>query len=184
MLFALPLVDVVVRTFVIYVFILFAIRLFGKREVAQLSITDLVLILLISNSVQNAMVGPDETLLGGIAAATTLFAANFVIGKLFYKSKTLTGLIEGHPIILIYEGKILEENLKRVEITREELEAVVREHGVEKINEVNIAILEIDGNISVLSNDFKHKTKHHRARPLTPERSDGEQAHKVIAKTE
>lgn len=157
------LLEIVFRTFAVYVFILFAIRLFGKREIAQLSITDLVLILLISNSVQNAMVGPDETLIGGLAAAATLFIVNFIFGKIFYKSKTLTSLVEGHPMMLIYDGKVISENLRKAEISNEELEAVVREHGVEKISEVNLAILEIDGNISVLSNDFKQKTKHKKS---------------------
>lgn len=169
---SLGVIQVIIRTAIIYIFIVAAIRLFGKREIAQLSITDLVLILLISNSVQNAMVGANDTLLGGIIAAATLFAVSYVFGKLFYKSKTLTGFIEGHPVMLIYEGKIQEENLKKVQITTEELEAVVREHGVETPGDVNLAILETDGNISVLSDNFKHKTTKHR------------RAHKVIAKTE
>jgi uncharacterized membrane protein YcaP (DUF421 family) len=163
--------EIIVRTVIVYLFIVVAIRLFGKREIAQLSITDLVLILLISNSVQSAMVGVDVSLAGGLAAAVTLFLVNFTFGKIFYKSKTLTGLIEGHPLILIYEGEIMSENLKKVEITKEELAAVVREHGVEKISEVNMAVLETDGNISVLSDDYKKRTKRRRA-------------HKVIAKTE
>ena len=163
--------QIVLRSGTIYVLIVLGIRLFGKRELAQLSITDLVFILLISNSVQNAMVGPDSTLIGGIIAAATLFAINYAAGSIFFKSKALTNFLEGHPLMLIYEGKPIHANLNKVQISEEELEAVVREHGVEKISDVNLAILEIDGNISVLSDDFKHKTvkKHH--------------AHRVISKT-
>lgn len=154
--------QIILRTTIIYILIVAAIRLFGKRELAQLSITDLVLILLIANSVQTAMVGVDVSLTGGIVAAGTLFVLNYIFGKLFYSSKTISGIVEGHPIMLIYKGRILESNLRHAQITRDELEAVVREHGVEKIPEVNLAILETDGNISVLSNDFKHKTIKHR----------------------
>ena len=163
--------QIVIRTAVIYVFIVAAIRFFGKREIAQLSITDLVLILLIANSVQTAMVGVDVSLWGGITAAITLFAVNYIFGKLFYKSKTLTGIIQGRPVMLVYEGHIIDENLKKVQITNAELEAVVREHGVEHVANVNLAILEVDGNISVLSNNFTKRTK--RSHP-----------HKAVSKIE
>ncbi len=162
--------EIILRTLAVYVFIVVAIRLFGKRELAQLSITDLVFILLISNSVQNAMVGPDTSLLGGMTAAATLFILNFVVGFIFFKSKKLTSFLEGHPLMLIYQGRALKENLSKAQISDEELEAVVREHGVEKVDEVDIAILELDGNISVLSDNFKHKTVKRR------------KAHKVVSK--
>jgi uncharacterized membrane protein YcaP (DUF421 family) len=171
-LFSLPLTAIAARSIIIYIVIVLGIRLFGKREVAQLSITDLVFILLISNSVQGAMVGPDTTLWGGIVAALALFAINYVFGTLFFKSKKFSSFIEGHPIMLVYNGKIIRENLNKAQISVDEIEAVVREHGVEKISDVNLAILEIDGNISVLTDDFKHKTVKHR------------RAHKVVEKTE
>ncbi len=161
--FSLSLFQIVIRTAVIYIFIVAAIRFFGKRELAQLSITDLVLILLIANSVQTAMVGVDVSLAGGIVAAATLFVLNYVFGRIFYSSKTLSGLVEGHPLMLIYNGKVIKDNLSKAQISLEEMEAVVREHGVEKISNVNLAILEVDGNISVLSSDFQHKTKHPHA---------------------
>jgi len=162
---------IVLRSLAVYIFIVVAIRVFGKREIAQLSITDLVFILLISNAVQNAMVGPDATLLGGLVAAATLFGVNYLFGQLFYKSKRFTSLLEGHPLMLIYEGHVIRDNLNKAQISQEELEAAVREHGVEKISEVDLAILEIDGNISVLSENYHKKTTKRR------------HAHKVIAKT-
>ncbi|HVZ12657.1 MAG TPA: YetF domain-containing protein [Patescibacteria group bacterium] len=163
--------DIILRSLAVYIFIVFAIRLFGKREIAQLSITDLVFILLISNSVQNAMVGSDSSLLGGVVAAGTLFIVNFGVGYIFFKSKKLTTFLEGHPIMLIYNGHVIKEHLAKSQISDEELEAVVREHGVEKVEDVNLAILELDGNISVLSDDFKRRTVKKR------------HAHRVVSKT-
>lgn len=164
------LVSIALRSIVIYIFIVLAIRLFGKREIAQLSITDLVFILLISNAVQNAMVGQDSSLIGGAVAAGSLFIINHVFGLIFYKSKGLTSLLEGHPLMLIYDGKIIRENMKKAQISDAELEAAVREHGVEKIDEVNLAILELDGNVSVLSDNFKRQTRRRRV-------------HKILSKT-
>lgn len=157
------LILIVISSLVVYLFIITAIRVFGKREISQLSVIDLVFILLISNAVQNAMVGGDvKELVGGIVAAATLFVANYFLGDLLYKSKRINSLIQGEPIILISEGKILEDRLKKAEISIEELEAAVREHGVEKISQVNLAVLETDGNISILSHEYHHKTTRKR----------------------
>jgi uncharacterized membrane protein YcaP (DUF421 family) len=162
---------IVISTLIVYLFIITAIRFFGKREISQLSVIDLVFILLISNAVQNAMVGGDVTMLiGGLVAAATLFVINNFLGDLFYKSKTISNLLQGEPLMLIYEGKIIEEHMKKAKISMDELEASVREHGVEKISEVNLAVLERDGNISVLSHDFKQRTSRRR------------KAHKVVGK--
>ena len=159
--------EIILRSIAVYVCIVLLIRVFGKKELSQLSVTDLVFILLISNSVQNAMVGNDSSLSGGLVAAITLFALNAVIRILVYKFKPVRNFLEGDAILLIYKGKILKQNLNKEEITMEELEASVREHGIEKISEVDLAMLEIDGNISVLSNNFTHQTsrrrKHRRA---------------------
>ncbi|MEI9933342.1 MAG: YetF domain-containing protein [Ferruginibacter sp.] len=135
-----------------------AIRIFGKKELAQLSVIDLVFILLISNSVQNAMVGPDTSLSGGIIAATALFITNFILKRVLYKSKKVTDFIEGKAILLIYRGIIQQHNLDHAEITLEELEAAVREHGVKDIQQVDLAMLEADGNISIISDDFQKQS--------------------------
>src|SRR5581483_9778288 len=126
-------VEVIVRSVIVYLFIVLAIRLFGKREISQLSVIDLVFILLISNSVQNAMVGPNTSLLAGIAAAATLFVINRILGLLIFKSKKVSQFLEGSPVMLIYHGKVLKKHLGLAEISMEELEAAVREHGVETI---------------------------------------------------
>ncbi len=152
-----PTLDIVFRTVVVYLMIVVGIRIFGKREISQLSIIDLVFILLISNAVQNAMVGPSASLESGLIAALTLFALNYIF-RLLTHSKKLAKIIEGQPLMLIYKGKILRKHLAQSGITNEELMQAVREHGVEKISEVNMAVLEVDGNISIMSDKFRKKT--------------------------
>ena len=150
------------KSIIIYLFIIFAIRLFGKKELAQLSVVDLVFILLISNSVQNAMVGPDTSLIGGIAAATGLFVINYIFKWLLNKFPKFSSIVQGDELMLIYHGKVLKTHLAQSMITMDELEAAVREHGIEKISEVDLAILEVDGNISVMSKDFQHQSTRRR----------------------
>ena len=151
-------VQIVLRCIAVYLFVLIAIRIFGKKELAQLSVIDLVFILLISNSVQNAMVGENTTLQGGLIAALALFMVNFTLKQLLYRNKRISEIIQGKSVLLIYNGQLQQENLEHSEITIEELEAAVREHGVKDIQHVDLAILEVDGNISVISDDFKTKS--------------------------
>ena len=158
--------NIALRALVVYFFIIIAIRVFGKKELAQLSVIDLVFILLISNAVQNAMVGPDATLTGGLVAAISLFAANYTLKRVLYKNKDINKFIQGEPMMLIYKGVPNIENCKKSEISMEELEAAVREHGSRDIQHVDLAMLEVDGNISVISEDFvkrsivSHPRKH------------------------
>ncbi|MBK7148433.1 MAG: DUF421 domain-containing protein [Bacteroidetes bacterium] len=152
------LLIVAAKAIAVYLFILLAIRLFGKKELAQLSVVDLVFILLISNSVQNAMVGEDTTLAGGMAAATGLFVINYLFKLLLRKFPSLAKIIQGKEVMLIYKGKVLERNLESVGFTLQELQESVREHGVKDIEEVDLAILEVDGNISVLSDNYTNRS--------------------------
>ncbi len=118
--------EIIIRTGAVYLFIIIAIRIFGKTELAQLSVTDLVFILLISNAVQNAMVeiGTDndqwKSLKGGLTAALSLFVLNYLIKRLTFKSKTLTTLLQGEPVMLVHEGKIIKRHLEKVMITEDE----------------------------------------------------------------
>ena len=153
-------IQIVLKCIAVYFFVIIAIRIFGKKELAQLSVIDLVFILLISNSVQNAMVGENTTLKGGLVAAASLFIINFLLKRVLYRSDKVSELLQGKAILLIYKGELQEHNLKKAEITEKELEAAVREHGVEDTGHVDLAILEVDGNISVISNDFKNKSVH------------------------
>jgi uncharacterized membrane protein YcaP (DUF421 family) len=150
------------KSIIIYLFIVGAIRFFGKKELAQLSVIDLVFILLISNAVQNAMVGQDTSVPGGIAAASGLFIINYVFKYLLKKFPKFSELVQGHAILLIYDGKILHQNCDDALFSVEELKAAVREHGIERIEDVNLAVLEVDGNVSVVSNDYKQKTSRKR----------------------
>lgn len=163
-----PYLNIVIRAVAVYLFMIIAIRLFGKKELAQLSVIDLVFILLISNAVQNAMVGPDTSLQGGLIAAAALFAVNFTLKKLFYKNPSLSNLVQGEAVLLIYKGVVNEENCKKAEITLTELGAAVREHGEEDISQVDLAMLEVDGNISVISRSFQNRSviPHHRHHKL------------------
>jgi uncharacterized membrane protein YcaP (DUF421 family) len=151
--------NIALKSIAVYVFIVAAIRVFGKKEFAQLSIIDLVFILLISNSVQNAMVGTDSSLEGGLVAAFSLFLMNFIFKKISLFSKEFSKVIEGEPIMLIYQGEVKLDGLKNAQISVDQLNAVVREHGVESVELVNLAMFEVDGNISVLSDNFKKSTK-------------------------
>ena len=163
-------IRIIGSTLAVYIFIVIAIRLFGKKELAQLSVVDLVFILLISNSVQNAMVGPDATLSGGLVAASSLFLVNYLLKYLQYRFPKFSKVVEGDATMLIYKGKILESHMKKAKITEEELMEAVREHGVSSVKEVDLAIMEVDGNISVLSDKYQNKTTKRR------------KAHKVISK--
>ncbi len=158
--------ELMLRAVAVYIFIIAAIRLFGKKELTQLSVIDLVFILLISNAVQNAMVGDNTSLQGGMVAAGALFVVNFALKKLIYRFQSVGKFIQGEPIMLIYNGLAQKKNLEKAGFTIQELEAAVREHGVEKIEEVDLAMLEVDGNISVLSENFKTKTRKKRNRKL------------------
>ncbi len=150
--------QIILRSVAVYLFVVFAIRIFGKKELAQLSVIDLVFILLISNAVQNAMVGPDVSLSGGLLAALSLFVLNFFLKKFFFKHPHASEFIQGKAVMLVYKGEVQYANLIKAEITMEELEAALREHGVETADQVDLAMLEVDGSISVISEDFKKRT--------------------------
>lgn len=147
---------IIISTVSVYLFIVIAIRLFGKTELSQLSVVDLVFILLISNSVQNAMVGPDSTLQGGLIAATALFAVNYLFKQALYRFPKLGKLVQGETMLLIYKGKLNKQNLVKARLTVGEIMEAIREHGVSSIEDVDLAVLEVDGNISVLSGGFSN----------------------------
>jgi uncharacterized membrane protein YcaP (DUF421 family) len=139
-----------------------ALRIFGKKKLSQLNTADVILILLISNSVQNAMVGINSSLLGGLVAALVLFLINFILKKIRYNFKSFTDIIQDKPEILIHDGKIDFKALAKLEITSDELDEVIREHGIENFKEVKLAMMEIDGNISVISGNTTLKQTHHK----------------------
>ncbi len=167
-----PLLDVTLRSLAVYLFMIAGIRIFGKNQLSQLNAGDIVLLLLISNAVQNAMVGSDTSLQGGLVAAFVLFVVNFSLKKLFFKNPEIKSFLESDPVILIKDGIVDNIKMKEQEIGFDELEETVREHGVEKIESVKLAVLEVDGNISVISMDQENrKTNFSRHKRKFPRKS-------------
>lgn len=158
-----PYLDIIFRSVCVYFFMVFAFRIFGKKELSQLNAFDFILILLISNAVQNAMVGSDVSLEGGVIAALSLFVINFIFKKVVNKSNFLNKLVQSKPEILIHDGKIEFKTIAKLGITSDELDEVIREHGVENYKQVKLAMLEINGSISIISsNENLTQTKHNR----------------------
>lgn len=156
-----PILDIVLRSLAVYFFMVIAVRVFGKNQLSQLNAGDVILLLLISNAVQNAMVGTNSSLQGGIVAASVLFVANFVVKKFIFKSKFVKELIEDRPYILVKDGHVYVDVLEKVQISEDELEESIHEHGIETVAEVKLAILEVDGNISVMSIDKQNSQTHY-----------------------
>ena len=157
-----PYLDIIIRSVSVYLFMIIALRIFGKKELSQLNTADVILILLISNSVQNAMVGSNVSLLGGITAAVALFLINFLFKRIMLKSKFIKNLVQDKPEILIHNGKLEFKTLARLGISSDELQEAMREHGVEYYKDVKLAMLEIDGNISVISGNENLRQTHHK----------------------
>jgi len=145
---------IVVRTLSVYLFILVAFRLSGKREVGQLAPFDFALILLIANAVQNAMVGPDTSLVGGLVAAAVLLAVNFALGRLASRNRRVERMLRGQARILVNRGQVHEDALRSESISHEELLQALRENGCAALADCRLAVLEVDGSISVIP----HKT--------------------------
>ncbi len=145
-----PLVHIVVRSLVVYAAVFAGLRILGKRQLGQMTIFDLVVILLIANAVQNAMVGPDTSLQGGLVAAIVLLLVNFVVARLRLLNPRFERLIEGTPTLLIQDGAYLDTNLRREGVDRAEVESALREHGLSDAHEARVAYLEPDGSISIV----------------------------------
>ena len=147
---AVPWWELVLRATVVYAFLLTLIRITGKRQIGQLSPFDLVLLLVLSNAVQNSMNAGDNSLLGGLVSASTLIALNSVVAGLTYRNKRMEELIEGRPQVLIHNGKLYEKTMTDARLTHHELNAALRRAGCLAVNEVHCAVLENNGDISVV----------------------------------
>jgi uncharacterized membrane protein YcaP (DUF421 family) len=142
--------NIALRTVVVYLVILTGLRLAGKREIGQMTVFDLVVLLLLANAVQNAMVGSDTSLAGGIIAALVLLVLNSVVAQLRLRWPRLRRLVEGSPTLLVLHGEVIADHLRREGLDQETLEAALRERGVADLGDVEVAVLEIDGSISVV----------------------------------
>ncbi|MDO8691974.1 MAG: DUF421 domain-containing protein [Dehalococcoidia bacterium] len=148
-------IEIVGRTVAVFAVVLAGFRLMGKRELGQMTPFDLVLILLIANAVQNAMVGPDNSLAGGLLSAIVLLAANAVTARVRAMSPRAERLLEGQPALLVHDGKFVQENLHHEGISEDEILMAMREHGIDDPAEVKLAVLEVDGSISIVPKDSK-----------------------------
>jgi uncharacterized membrane protein YcaP (DUF421 family) len=149
----LPAWELAVRAAAIYLAVLVTLRLFGKREVGQFTLMDLVLILLLANAVQPAMTGPDTSLTGGLVIITTLILLNRLIALARAKVPFIERLLESPPTELARDGKWIPAALRREEISPDDVTMAIREHGLDDVSEVKLAVLEADGTISVVPID-------------------------------
>ena len=153
---------IALRTLAVYGAVFIGLRLMGKREIGQMTIFDLVVILLIANAVQNAMVGRDTSLQGGILAAAVLLVVNRLVAFLGLRSGRFGRLIEGTPTVLVQDGQFVEPHLRKEGVDKEELEMAAREHGMDSIEQVKLAVLEVDGSISIVpEGQTIHRVRRH-----------------------
>jgi uncharacterized membrane protein YcaP (DUF421 family) len=153
-----PIIEIILRTILVYAALLLGLRVAGKREIGQMTVFDLVVLLLIANAVQNAMVGPDSSLTGGVVAALTLLLLNGIIARLRLRIPWLRHWVDGSPTLLVLHGETIARNLNREGIDVETLSAALREHGLGDIKEVEMAVLEIDGSISIIPTNAHTRT--------------------------
>lgn len=157
------LLQVLARTAAVYFLVLIGVRISGKREVGQMTPFDLTLLLLLSNSVQNAMTGPDTSLAGGAVAACTLLGLNFAVAEASGLNRRFRKLVQGSPTLLVHNGSVLQAHMAREHVSMDELMCSIREHGVANLEDVALAVLEVDGSISVLRyDDVKPEAQPHK----------------------
>lgn len=147
------LLEIALRTLAVYAVVLAGVRLSGKREVGQMTPFDLTLLLLISNAVQNAMTGPDTSLLGGVVAAATLLIVNYFVAEASGANRRFRKFIQGQPSLLIHDGQVIEPHMAKEHVSMDELERALREHGIATYKDAALAVLEVDGSISCLKYD-------------------------------
>jgi uncharacterized membrane protein YcaP (DUF421 family) len=147
----LPVAEKILRPIIVYVFLIVGLRLSGKRELAQLNPFDLVVLLTLSNTVQNAIIGDDNSVTGGIIGATSLLAINYLVVRFLYDHRKLEQIVEGNADILVEDGKVYEHKLKKELITKEELAAAARKQGFETLSEVRQCVLEPGGTLTFIA---------------------------------
>jgi uncharacterized membrane protein YcaP (DUF421 family) len=143
--------ELVLRSAIVYSFLLVLLRLTGKRQVGQLAPFDLVMLLILSNAVQNSMNAGDNSLVGGLISAVTLVGLNYFVGLATFSSKKVELIIEGKPEVLIHEGKVDPDVMRRAQLSHHELEAALRQAGCVGTHQVQLAVLENNGAISVIA---------------------------------
>jgi uncharacterized membrane protein YcaP (DUF421 family) len=158
----LPILEKILRPVIVYFFLVVMLRLSGKRELVQLNPFDLVVLLTLSNTVQNAIIGDDNSVSGGLLGATSLLAVNYLVVRFLYKHKELDQIVEGRADILIENGKLRPEHLKKELITTAQLEAAARKQGFGSLSEVDQCILEPGGTLSFIGKKPDADVTRHR----------------------
>ena len=158
----LPLLEKILRPIIVYGFLVVGLRLSGKRELVQLNPFDLVVLLTLSNTVQNAIIGDDNSVLGGIIGATSLLVTNYLVVRFLYDHRKLDQLVEGRADVLIENGKVRAQHLRQELITMEQLEAAARKQGFTSLRDVEQCILEPGGTLSFIgkkpaAEDIRHQ---------------------------
>jgi len=170
----LPLAEKILRPIIVYAFLVVSLRLSGKRELVQLNPFDLVVLLTLSNTVQNAIIGEDNSVLGGIIGATSLLATNYLVVRFLYDHRKLDQLVEGRADVLVQGGKVRTQNLKKELITVPQLEAAARKQGFDSLSEVEQCVLEPGGTLTFLrkkptGEDVRHQELVGKLEGLTQE---------------
>lgn len=158
---SIPFGEKILRTLIVYAFLLVGLRLAGKRELGQLNPFDFVVLLLLSNTVQNAIIGEDNSLIGGIIGATTLLAINWIVVRFLYGHPAFARVVEGDSDLLINHGKIQPARLKRELITPEELAAAARKQGIDGLHKVETCRLEQGGALTFVAKEPSEDQKRH-----------------------
>jgi uncharacterized membrane protein YcaP (DUF421 family) len=148
-----PLLEKVLRSLLVFVFLVVALRLGGKRELGQINVLDFAVLLLVSNALQNAMIGADNSLIGGVVGASTLFAANYVFVRVVTRSRRASRILEGAPTVLLEHGRLLPRALRSEAITEIELRSAAAERGFADLSAVDLIVLEPNGHLAIMSAD-------------------------------
>jgi uncharacterized membrane protein YcaP (DUF421 family) len=157
-----PVWEKIFRAVIVYVFLLVMFRLLGKRQVAQMTAFDLIVLLILSNVLQNAMIGPDNSVTGGLIGGAAILGLNWLVSRAAFSSRWFERVVEGVPTLLVHHGKVVEANLRKEHLSRDDLLANLRTQGVFNLGEVQEAILETSGKLSILHSastpDLKKKS--------------------------
>jgi uncharacterized membrane protein YcaP (DUF421 family) len=160
--------EKLIRALLVYAFLLFALRLLGKRELAQQDTLDFLVLLLVANAVQNGIIGNDNSVTGAVLGATALFGINWSFKALAYRYPWADRVFDGSPSYLIREGQVVHSTMRREQISRPELRAIARRQGYDSLEDIGTAILETDGSVTFARKDEDYNPEEH---PATPARA-------------
>lgn len=147
------LLEKILRALLVFIFLVAALRLGGKRELGQINVLDLAVLLLASNALQNAMIGADNSLVGGVVGASTLFAANYVFVRVVFRSRRASRILEGRPTVLLEHGRLQQPALRSEAITEGELRSAAAERGFTDLGDVDLIVLEPNGHLAIMGSE-------------------------------